>query len=291
MRISLIMATVGRVDVVYRFVESVRSQPVETFELIFVDQNSDERLVPVVEQARAYGIDVSYMRYSRKNLSAARNAGIEGAKYDIIGFPDDDCWYEDETLKGVVERFADPGIDGLAVRWVEEDPRGRESHDLSWRDMSRFKGTQPSSITIFLRRELLLKAGKFDELLGVPNWFGSGEETDLVLRCLALGATIRYEPDILVHHAFSLSGEADGRPDCGRIRTRARGTGALYAKHNMSSWVILRGFGSPIVRLAAPPYGIYAALGKLCMLIGRVEGYIHWHKQRRLRDASQLPQE
>lgn len=285
MRISLVMATIGRVDTIYRFLESIRHQPTETFELIFVDQNDDDRLIAVAAQARAYGMDVSHMRFSRKNLSAARNAGIREAKYGLIGFPDDDCWYENETLKGVLEQFAAPGVDGVVAKWVEEDLQGIESHDLSWNAMHRFKGMQPSSITIFLRRDLLLKVGEFDDLLGVPNWFGSGEETDLILRCLKAGGVIRYVPEVKVHHAFILSGAARDQDACSRIRTRARGAGALYAKHSMSPWVIFRGFISPVIRLVFPPYGVYASLGKLSMVWGRIEGYMQWHKQGRLRDS------
>lgn len=282
------MATIGRVDTIYHFLESIRHQPPETFELIFVDQNDDDRLVPVAAQARAYGMDVSHMRFSRKNLSAARNAGIRVAKYGLIGFPDDDCWYEHETLKRLLEQFSASTLDGVVAAWVEEAVQGYECHDLSWNEMYRFKGMQPSSIAIFLRRDVLLKVGEFDDLLGVPNWFGSGEETDLMLRCLAVGSVIRYVPEVKVHHNFVAAGVARDQAAFNRVRTYARGAGALYAKHHMPYWVIFRGFVSPVIRLALPPYGIYASLGKLNLLWGRIEGFVQWHKQVRLRDSNAI---
>src|SRR5690606_3127824 len=96
-RVSLVLATVDRVAEPMRFVESLAEQIERRFELVVVDQNPDNRLGPVLARARAAGIPLQYLRQAVPNLALARNTGIEAARGEWIGFPDDDCWHEPET--------------------------------------------------------------------------------------------------------------------------------------------------------------------------------------------------
>ena len=52
MKVSLILATKGRVEVVDRFVRSVAHQGHGDSELIVVDQNEDSRLEPILARAK-----------------------------------------------------------------------------------------------------------------------------------------------------------------------------------------------------------------------------------------------
>lgn len=276
LKISLVMATAGRKDEVREFVTSLTKQTSKSFELIIVDQNGDDRLDSVVDYARSVGVDITHIKHPVKSLSGARNAGTAIAKYELVAYPDDDCWYDDRVIEGVINRFEyDPKLDGLVARWVEEDPVGEESQQLSLVQSRQFRGILASSITIFVKKSLLRKSGGFDERLGVPGWFGSGEETDLVMRCLAYGAIIRYMPDIVVHHPYEYP-RIGMQQICRRIRNRARGTGALYSKNRLSLFVILRGLFGPLIRILRPPYSLRNALANFCMLLGRIEGFLKW---------------
>lgn len=276
--VSLIMATLGRVVEVQRFVECLGVQTCQNFELIVVDQNPDDRLAPVLERGRGLGISLRHIRQAEPNQCLARNVGLANAAMDVVAFPDDDCWYEPETLALVIERMSRPNApSGLLIRWKEQDPQGQVAHTLDIRKWRAFREVDASMITQFYRRDLFQSVGGFDPALGLHSWFGGAEETDLMFRVLAYGATVAYMPEALVHHAFSSGPSADPwQASCKRARSRSRGTGALYAKHRLSSFVILRGFIAPVLRPILHGQDIKTLAQGFATVLGRIEGFARW---------------
>lgn len=277
LRASLVMATLGRVAEIDRCVDSLVAQTCRDFELIVVDQNLDDRLVPVVARARALGLICHHLRQQEPNLCLARNTGIEHASGDIVAFPDDDCWYEADVVEQVLTRFErQQELDGLVIRWVEasNSPAGR----LHFDSFAQFREPVASSITLFFRRSRLREAGSFDLALGLHSWYGAGEETDLMLRLLRAGAWVDFEPAIWVHHAIaSPASQSPGRMFA-NARKRARGTGALYARHSLPVWIVLRGLLSPWPRVLANTLSPSRAAQMLGQGMGRLEGYVGWRR-------------
>ena len=278
--VSLILATVGRTDELGRLFDSLAAQTFSRFEVVVVDQNSDDRLLPHLERARYLGITVRHLKHSPPNLANARNAGIEAARGKWIGFPDDDCWYAPRLLERVVARFSRTDKpSGVIVRWVEQDEQPMVAAELSWERSRAFRDIPVSSITLFCHGDLFKKIGGFDGRLGVGQWFGAGEETDLALRALRAGARIAYEPLGEVHHAVNLEKPRADAATCTAVRHRARGTGALYAKHQLPGWVILRGLAAPLLRpLLKGAFGAELTLG-YATLRGRLDGFVAWRRQ------------
>ena len=100
-----------------------------------------------------------------------------------------------------------------------------------------------------------------------------------MFRILAHGATVAYMPDALVHHAFFNGPSTDHwRVVCKRARSRSRGTGALYAKHRLSPYVILRGLTAPIARPLLQCKGFKALAHGIASVWGRLEGFYRWQK-------------
>lgn len=278
--VSLILATVGRTDELGRLFDSLAAQTFVRFEVIVVDQNSDDRLLPHLDRARYLGVTVRHLKHNPPNLANARNAGIEAARGKWIGFPDDDCWYAPRLLERVVARFSrSDKPSGVIVRWVEQDEQPASAADLSWERSRAFRDIPVSSITLFCRRDLFKTIGGFDGRLGVGQWFGAGEETDLALRALRAGARITYEPLGEVHHAVNAEKPRADTATCTAVRHRARGTGALYAKHRLPGWVILRGLAAPMLRpLLKGSFGAELILG-YATLRGRLDGFIAWRRK------------
>jgi glycosyltransferase involved in cell wall biosynthesis len=279
--ISLILATVGRTDQLDRLFDTLAAQTFSNFEVVVVDQNSDDRLAPHLERAKSLGITIRYLQHSPPNLAAARNAGIDIAKGNWIGFPDDDCWYDARLLERVAARYACADKpEGIIVRWVEQSEQPMLASNLSWERSRAFRDIPVSSITLFCQRDLFEKIGGFDARLGVGQWFGAGEETDLVLRALHSGAFFTHEPLAEVHHAFASAQLPSNRQARLALRHRARGTGALYAKHRLPTWVIARGLAAPVIRpLLKGAFGTDLAEGCVIML-GRLDGLLGWHRSQ-----------
>lgn len=200
--LSLVICTLGRTDQLRRLLVSLRGQTESRFSAIIVDQNPPGFLSPLL--ADFADLPLVYVR-SALGASRARNAGAALAEAPLIGFPDDDCWYAPTTIAEVVHRFESaPEMDVLTGRTV--DAEGRESvslHLAQSEPVTRANVFLMGNTSTFFARMTAVKAvNGFDETLGVGSGtlFGSGEETDFLLRCLGLGFDVRYERDFLVHH-------------------------------------------------------------------------------------------
>lgn len=282
MKISLILATVGRTTEVGRCLHSLVTQTDPNFEVLLVDQNPDDRLLPYVQEATQLGLTLTHLRMTTPSLSGARNLGISKASGDIIGLTDDDCWYHADAMGHIRAAFLrDPKLDGVVGQWVEQtqargtDPATGFLSLAAWR---RFRGGDASSITLFFRLSLFLRLGGFDERFGIGQWYGAAEETDFVLRALTAYARLQHLPSAHIHHHFGTRQTPISAVSCRNARARARGTGAIYAKHRLSGWVIARGLLGPIMtpllrgQFSAAYIGLFTALGRL-------EGFARWKRQ------------
>lgn len=275
--VSLVLATVGRTLELAHFIDHLARQSVRGFELIVVDQNGDDRLVPIVADAGARGIDVQHLRFTRRSLSAARNFGLRACRFPIVGIPDDDCWYEPTLIESVLEGFVHrPDAAVLVGHWVEGEPDSGFPEQIPFEDFRRFRGGPTDSLRLFFRTELV-RDGGFDERLGVPLWFGAAEETDLVMRLLAAGHIVARMRTIRMHHPPKLPDEFKGlREIFRRTRGYERATGALYYKHRLPIPVVARGLIAPVARAAINVGRPKRLVSEIASAVGRVEGLLRW---------------
>lgn len=213
MTISLITTSFDRQTELDRLIESIsRQRFIGEIELIFIGQGSAE---PRLAGPCTSNIRIVHRRLSGLTpLSKARNFALTQFSGDIIGFPDDDCWYEPELLKKVHGYFLDyPNVDCICANVF--DPV---------RNLSRAKRSSGKGITfanvirlgnsngIFVRRDALLRGGAyFDEGLGLGTRIGSAEETELLARLLTAGCRIDYVDELHVYHALPKYSRADIR--------------------------------------------------------------------------------
>jgi glycosyltransferase involved in cell wall biosynthesis len=249
---SLIVATVNRVVELERLLVSLEAQTSQDFEVIVVDQNTDDRVACQVSRYPA--LKIRHLR-SDRGVGRARNAGLRAATGSIIAFPDDDCWYPPTLLAAVAEWMtANPGLEGLftAMRDVDNQPVGPHSPTSPRAVTKANLWTTTICVTAFLRRRVTDAVGFFQEDIGVgaSTPYQSGEESDYFLRALALGFAMRYEPSLTVHHPHLHSLE--------RLRRTAYsyslGCGYVLRLHGYS-WIefggfLVRSLGGALVSLA-----------------------------------------
>jgi glycosyltransferase involved in cell wall biosynthesis len=92
MKISLLLATLGRSFELERFMTSLDNQTYRNFELIVIDQNTDARLDPILRKYRGR-FSFVHVRSDKPGLSRSRNEGMKHLSQDtdLLAFPDDDC--------------------------------------------------------------------------------------------------------------------------------------------------------------------------------------------------------
>lgn len=285
MKLSLVLATYGRTDELIRCLASLSAQVDRNFDVLVMDQNPHDRLVGTSARFLSEGLSIRHKRLPKPGLSEARNQGLRIATGDVIGFPDDDCWYEPQTVARIRQAFeSDDSLSGVVADWVEQTVGGDNAHVSAERILSldawrRFRGGAASSISLFLKRSLLLELGGFDDRLGVGKWYGAAEETDLILRALATGARIRRVADARVHHAYAGANRPVEPQVAIAMRSRARGTGAIYAKHCLSKSTIIRGLIAPVLKpLARLQLGQPLRVGWV-VARGRLEGMRKWRRE------------
>jgi len=243
MKFSLILATINTdLKKMERFFESLKNQTYRNVELIIVDQNGDNRLTKIVENSK-HLFPIIHLR-SAPGLSRSRNLGLRHTQGDIISFPDDDCWYPLDLLERVAEFFQKhPDIDGITGRVIDENENPSAGRfDAAPGFIDRFNIWRRGwSISMFLRSHVIKSVGNFDETLGLgaKTPWGSGEETDYLLRALKHGFRLYYSPDITVYHPNPIEKCHNAKSVLKRAKAYSCGMGYVLRKHQYPVWFLV----------------------------------------------------
>lgn len=281
---SLIVCTIDRFDQLERLFRSLAGQQHRDFEVVVVDQNADDRLRALIGSFSS-SFPIRHIR-SPKGLSRARNNGMAVAEGEYLCFPDDDCWYEADTLAKAEALFAaHPDLAIVTGRTLDAEgipsvsPTGEMRLALTrWNYLKC-----GNSNGIFVRRAALSDIGGFDEDLGVGSEspFQSGEEADFLLRALATGKGAMFFPELIVHHDQVTS--EYGPRQVERARKYGRGFGALMRKHAFPFYYVGYRLFRPVAGwlAALARFNLDAARYKRAWLTGILEGYAAWPRWRR----------
>ena len=280
MKFSLIMPTINVTTELKLFLDSLKKQTYKNFELIVVDQNKDTRAYEIIKLYEE-DFEIKYMKNNEIGLSINRNKGLFMMSGDIVAFPDDDCEYSSDTLEKVVKYFEtnkDKKIYSCRTLEKGKDYGTGVMLDYSTEITKDNVAETVKSITFFVNytfEDLEL----FDEDLGVGAYFGSGEETDYVLRLLHKGYKGNYyHEDIIFHPAKK--GNYD---DLERAKKYALGYGALVKKEvfERKNWKYLIKFIKKLLRNIA---GMIVTKNKKyhgVVFEGRIEGFFKYKTTKR----------
>ncbi|MCI5164930.1 MAG: glycosyltransferase family 2 protein [Candidatus Electrothrix sp. GM3_4] len=92
--ISVIIPTFNRAEFLEQAIDSVLNQSLACGEILVIDDGSTDATSDIVKSiSGCASVPLRYLYQEKKGVSAARNKGINEAKYDLLGFLDsDDRW-------------------------------------------------------------------------------------------------------------------------------------------------------------------------------------------------------
>ncbi len=94
---SIIMPAWNRADFICRSIESVIGQTCQEYELLIVDDGSEDNLEKAIHPY--LNEKIIYYRIEHSGVSAARNYALKKAKYPFIAYLDTDNIWHPEYLK------------------------------------------------------------------------------------------------------------------------------------------------------------------------------------------------
>lgn len=210
--ISVVICTRNRSQYLAWALESLMQQTLDPkwFEILVVDNNSDDNTAEVVRNAAPEG-RIRYVIEPVLGLSVARNRGWREARGKYIGWLDDDAkpvktWLEvaHRIITGPgYEIFGGPFIpfyDLPKPVWYKDEYGSRILSDTA-RELDVFETL--SGNNFFMRRDLLVKHGGFKSEFGMTgNKIAYGEESELQIRIRHADPSVRsyYDPDVLIEH-------------------------------------------------------------------------------------------
>lgn len=223
--VSLITATYGRTEEVRTLLDSLVRQCYKDFELILVDQNPHFILQEMVREYTSL-LEIKYIRSNVKGLSYNRNIGLEHCRGEIIGFPDDDCFYEDDVLEKVFNVFQ-LQKNVILVATAVKDASNGEVWKTSKKGRISRKGTLKHcfSNNIFVRNTKT----RFDVRLGVGAYWGSGEESDYLWEIFNENDIGIFLCDTYINHPYI----TDVFSNIPKAYSYGLGFGALFKKEVM----------------------------------------------------------
>lgn len=271
-RVGLVISTIGRTAELDELLVSLESQSHSVSAVVVADQSGGDDVNRLVT-CWSGRLPVTRV-VSSGGASAGRNDGVAALPpCDVIGFPDDDVWYETDTVERAVNAVEWYGgcvsgvliTEGASGRMVGADQRMPLDKRSVW--------GRAMEATCFFERGFFAATGGFDTSLGVgaPTPWQSGEVSDLLLRGLRLGLAVWFDPAVRVYDRAVV----DAGSAAYRLKTRryARGTGRVLRQHHE--------VGRCALSVAAPAaQSLYHLLRgrprtaslKLQVLLGRAEG-------------------
>ena len=207
-RLSVLLCTRNRGDKIRNAVNSILANTFKDFELLIVDQSTDDKTQSVI---KSYSDSrIRYVRTNTVGLARARNIAIRESKTEIVVFTDDDCICDKGWLESIMAEYSkDHSIMGVYGRVLSYGEKKAGMFCQCIIDSIERKVVNTPIIpydilghgnNMSFRKEVFRKAGLYIESLGAGTWMKGGEDTDMIYRALRHKIKFCYSPEPLVYH-------------------------------------------------------------------------------------------
>ena len=204
--VSVVLATRDRPQLLTRAIASVLSQRYRNWELVVVDDGTAAGTREVVEAAGDGRVRL--VEGPRRGLGAARNAGLEAIKGEVVCYCDDDNLMHPGWLHGVAKVFSERDDVGVAygISIAEHRLPGELGEHGWWPSFWQLPWSRQT-----LLRENVTDAGAIAHRAELPDArfdedLRTGEDWELLLRLTAEREALAIPA---ISHAYTMSG--DGR--------------------------------------------------------------------------------
>lgn len=216
-KVSVVICTRNRPQALQQCLQSLTKINDENFEIIVVDNASDNNETKIVTQQFS---NVKYVFEERKGLDIARNTGAKHAAYNLIAYTDDDVKIPVNWISNIRTCFGNPltmAVTGLVIP-KEINTQSQFIFEKEWSfnkgylpivfDHAYFLKHKKSGVPVWdigaganmaFRRDAFNIAGLFDERLDVGAAGCSGD-SEMWYRILAEGWNCNYFPHLYVYH-------------------------------------------------------------------------------------------
>jgi GT2 family glycosyltransferase len=200
MRLSVLVCTYNRPELLYTALTSLLEESIEKPCQLVVVNGGDERTDRLVESFQEESeTEVRLVKTKNKNLAASRNIGLPHCTGEIIAMTDDDArvfpdWIS--QMKRLHDEHPEAGAIGGPVVGTNTDSLVGKVADAitfpSWSE-SQYVRTLPG-VNISYKKEVVEKIGPQDESLF------RGEDVDYNWRLQKLGYKVLFDPAVRVYH-------------------------------------------------------------------------------------------
>jgi glycosyltransferase involved in cell wall biosynthesis len=176
MRVSVVIPTRNRPEMLGAAIDSVLAQTFTDYEIVVVINGPDNPATPKTSEiAVATGCRV--VRIERAGIAVALNAGIEAARGEWIAFLDDDDLWEPNRLEDELKVADAAAADVVFCNIVKFDetssilePPLRPSASMSVAEAMTLKNYGGGCSPAMAKRAAILDVGGFDAALNSPDW-------------------------------------------------------------------------------------------------------------------------
>ncbi len=275
---GIVVSTLGRVDYLERLLLSIVDQEYDGCIVAICVQKNLADVEAMLERLDLLGLDVR-LTTSPMGASRGRNvaASLIGRAADYLLFPNDTSRLTPGLLRGIADALAgeDAGavtvLDEYGPKFVLPDRRTPLDPENVW---------QVILPGMLMRREVFEDLGGFDEELGTgaTTPWQSGEETDILLRCLrAYGSRFAWLGDLVMDGIADSRGLTDDERRR-KLRGYGRGYGRILSIHSYPTGRRLRAivggfsFGIRHTDQFRPLDGMWVGLGRVEGILGHAIG-------------------
>lgn len=193
MKISVIMLTYNREELLIRAIDSILNQTFKDFEFIIVDNGSTDRSGAIADEYALKDSRIKIIHREQGNIGSGRNAGLDSATGKYVAFIDDDDYAESDFLEFLYNLAKKHNADIAVCGSTKEEngqqlPNGIYQYDekyimdaeqatvnFLWRKL--YNAAMPTKL---VRREMFdsirfLNEGKYDDITTTYRYFANAK--------------------------------------------------------------------------------------------------------------------